>query len=373
MDRTILLIFQTPDYGGTRTFFFQLVKYLLERKYQIHLLVKKSEFTGDVPDFCKENGIVIHGFSDEIKLMPLDSFSNLKVDLLIAYNYLKQICFLRKIHKQIRPEFTIVSQGWPFIWFKALYLPGKVYFFSHVMPLHPLDRGNRLLLKIGLLRKNCTFVSVSDFCKGKIRKFWIENYPKIETIYNYYEKTLKTQSLKLKTSTDVAVLALSRVEEAKNPILWTELAKEILMVRPNVSFIWAGDGTLLEEARQTTIGEHRIQFIGFQTNVDELYAQSDIYFEPSKRESHGISVVGALAHGIPAIATSNGGTVESVIDGYNGYIVDVTDKKQMIDRLLKLIDNKKLRRDMGDRGHQRWKEMFTKEIWEQKMDKLLFI
>jgi len=367
--KNVFLVFQTPDYGGTRTFFFQLAQYLLERNYQIHLLVKTSEFTGIVPDFCKDKNIIVYRFDEEIKLMPLDSFRDFKTTLLITYNYLKQIFYLRKIHKKIRPEFTIVSQGWPFIWTKALYLPGKIYFVQHVMPLNPLDKGNLLLFKVGLLRKKCTFVSVSNFCRNKICEYWIGKYPKIEIIYNYYEQPKKY--LKITDSTDITILAIARVEDGKNPLLWIEMAKEVVNIRHNIRFIWAGDGTLLDEARKLTADTPNIKFIGFQSNVDELYARADIYFEPSKRESHGISVVGALAHGVPAIATSYGGTVETVIDGYNGYIVDVSNKTQMIDRLLKLIDDKELRTEMGCKGYQRWEEMFTRKIWEEKMDKLL--
>lgn len=370
LKKSIFLIYQTPDYGGTRTFFYQLAEYLLKRDYKIYLLVKVSEFTGEIPDYCSKNKILVLTWDDEIKLSPLDSFRNIKINLLISYNYLKQIFYLRGIYKKIKPEFTMVSQGWPFIWFKALFLPGKLYFFSHVMPLHPLDKGNLLLLKIGLLKRRCAFIAVSDFAGNKMRGYWVGKYKKLITIHNYFEPKAES-GIRNRKSETLTILALARVEDGKNPLLWIEIAKEIVNVHPHVRFIWAGEGSLLESAKKLTKDNKKIQFIGYHLKVDELYVSADIYFEPSKRESHGISVVGALAYGIPAIATSYGGTVETVIDDYNGYIVDVTDKEQMIDRLLKLIDDANLRDEMGKKGFQRWKEMFTKEIWEKKMDSLL--
>ena len=57
MNRTVLLIFQTPDYGGTRTVFFQLIKYLQNRGYQIYLLVKEDEFTDNISIYCKNKNI----------------------------------------------------------------------------------------------------------------------------------------------------------------------------------------------------------------------------------------------------------------------------------------------------------------------------
>ncbi len=199
------------------------------------------------------------------------------------------------------------------------------------------------------------------------KKFRHISKDKIKIIYNYVEikNFYPTNNKK-----QLTVLALARVEDGKNPLLWIEIAEEILKIRNNIKFIWAGDGSLLTKCIEKAQNNDDITFIGFQEDVDKLYSIADIYFEPSKREAHGISVVGAMAHSIPAIATNNGGTTESVKDEQTGYIVDVTNKEMMLDRLLKLIDNPALRQEMGTKANLRYKTMFTKTTWEQEMIKI---
>ena len=220
--KVVLLIFQTPDYGGTRSFFYQLIDYLQNRNYQVFLLVKKSEFTEKVSAYCKNNNINTYVFNKKnLQDVYLTSFWPVKISFLKTYNYIKQILYLRNLYKKVKPELTIISQGWPFVWFRGLYIPGKIYFFQHVMPLHPLDKGNKLLLKIGLLHQRCTFVPVSDFCLNKMRQYWIGNYSNAVTVHNFYEKQLNNSTTQqLNNSTTLTVIALARVEDGKNPLVW---------------------------------------------------------------------------------------------------------------------------------------------------------
>jgi len=278
--------------------------------------------------------------------------------------------FLFWSYIRIFPRLVFVSVGWPFTWFRILLLPGKKLYIQHVMPLHKLDRGNKLLLCTSLLTDKTQFISVSDFCGNKMKHFWLGKYKKLQTVYNYFEiKNDKPQGEPSRTK--LQVLALARVEEGKDPFLWIEIAKKISQSRTDVQFVWAGKGSLLEEARLRCKGYHNIQFIGFVEDVDALYASSDIYFEPTKREAHGISVVGAMAWGLPVITTPNGGTVESVIDGVNGYVVDTSDISVILERFNQLLNIDSLRADMGLEGKKRFEKMFTRRVWEEKMDQMI--
>lgn len=371
MNKNCLVIFQSPNNGGTRTYFFYLMEYLLEKNIQINLLVQRNEFSGVIPAFCYENNIQVTLFDEQIKDVKLYHFKSFKWTLLFCYNYLKQVAFLWRLWFEVRPQFTIISQGWPFMWFRALYLPGKKIFVQHVMPLHDMDKGNRFFLKLAMLLRQGTFISVSDFAQDKMRIHWLGTYKKVKTIYNFV--TIKDRTQVKKEGDYIHVLCLARVEEGKNPMRWIEVAKEITAKHSNVSFTWAGKGSLLDDAIAETTKDNQINFIGFVNNVDALYAKTDIYFEPSKREAHGISVVGAMAWGIPAIATKNGGTTESVKDGETGFIVDVTYKEEMIEKLEILINDSKLRKIMGDKGQKRHEALFTREIWEEEMNELIIL
>ena len=149
------------------------------------------------------------------------------------------------------------------------------------------------------------------------------------------------------------------------------MAKTI--IRQNkVKFIWAGDGPLLDVCK-SRIGEYDrelIQFIGFNSNVVLLYREAIIYFQPSLIENHSISVIEAMAYGIPCIVSNVGGLPESVHDGVNGYVVDVTDKAAMVEKIEILLSDEKLRSKFGEESVKMINNKFSKAIWYKKMNNL---
>ena len=136
-----------------------------------------------------------------------------------------------------------------------------------------------------------------------------------------------------------------------------------------VEFLWAGEGELLDDYRDKVKKENisRIKFLGFQKNIAELYTQSDIYFQPSLRESHGIAVVDAMIMGIPCVVSSAGGLPESVINEETGYVIDPSDIDAMVEKILKLLENEDLRKSLGEVGKEIYKTKFSHERWIKEM------
>ena len=61
--------------------------------------------------------------------------------------------------------------------------------------------------------------------------------------------------------------------------------------------------------------------MGELTTIDKFYSSIDVLINSGLGpESFGMSVVEALASGVPVVASSIGGTAETVIDGYNGWL-----------------------------------------------------
>jgi len=365
--KTVLLIFQSPQNYGTHTYFRHLTEYLNDRGMGIHLLVAEDEVDESVLKIIEKYNIKMTVFNKE-QIYPIyyRKGQSLKSWIYFLLHALKQIVFLLKIQRTINPKFTFISVGYPFIWFVGLSIPGKIYYIQHVMPGSELDTGNQFLLKIGFFMKRPHIIAVSDFCRKKMTTYWKIPEKRIKVIYNYYKGTDQVRRL----SDKIRILSLARADEVKNPVLWAELGNKICALRDDVVFIWAGDGNALHEAKAKVKDPAKVQFIGYRDDVSDLYANADIYFTPARSETHGISVVGAMFHGLPVIATDNGGTIESVSNGETGFIVDVANKDQMIDRLLQLIDNKMLRIEMGRKAKLRFEQLFTENIWSSKMDNL---
>jgi glycosyltransferase involved in cell wall biosynthesis len=103
-----------------------------------------------------------------------------------------------------------------------------------------------------------------------------------------------------------------------------------------------------------------------------IYAPLDVCVVPSRfREPFGLVAAEAGWAGLPVVAARRGGLPEIVADGETGFLVEAEQPKQLADQLQKLIQDPALRREMGEQGHERALEHFTRERMVNEIDELL--
>lgn len=101
------------------------------------------------------------------------------------------------------------------------------------------------------------------------------------------------------------------------------------------------------ELEEVCDGEY-IQWLGYRTDVLDLLKAAHIIAFPSYyKEGLPKSLIEATAIGRPIITTDSIGCRETVIDGYNGYLIPVKDSNALADRLQILFEDKKMRQNMG--------------------------
>ena len=85
--------------------------------------------------------------------------------------------------------------------------------------------------------------------------------------------------------------------------------------------------------------------------IDKLLNKSSIYLMTSYTESFGIVLIEAMSHGLPCVAFSSAeGANDLIINNENGYLVEDRDFEKMKDTIIKLIDSKELRTQLGEKG-----------------------
>jgi len=143
----------------------------------------------------------------------------------------------------------------------------------------------------------------------------------------------------------------------------------------NVKLLVIGDGRqkdiLMKQADD--IGEQKnIIFLGAREDVPELLQIMEVACLSSTHEGHSITLTEAMAAAKPVVATDVGGNPELVIDNVTGILVPPQNPDEMADALLKLLDNEKLRKSMGEAGRKRIKEKFSIENTVKEYEKLYF-
>lgn len=93
--------------------------------------------------------------------------------------------------------------------------------------------------------------------------------------------------------------------------------------------------------------EDAVIFAGVQNQgIEKFYAASDIHALLSSFDTFGMTVLEAMAAGLPVIISHNVGAKDLVVDGVHGYIVDKNSITEVADRILALLDDHR-RHGMG--------------------------
>lgn len=92
--------------------------------------------------------------------------------------------------------------------------------------------------------------------------------------------------------------------------------------------------------------------------VNSLQSASSVVIQKSQREGFGLVVSEALWKGTPVVASNVGGIPLQVIDGVNGFLQEPKDVRGFAESIIKLLENEKLRRDMGETGREHVKHNF---------------
>ncbi|MES2153983.1 MAG: glycosyltransferase family 4 protein [bacterium] len=148
------------------------------------------------------------------------------------------------------------------------------------------------------------------------------------------------------------VLFLSRLSRQKGPLSFLRAARRVLEIRPDTRFVMAGTGEMLGECIEYAL-EHgmgnRVQFTGFVGNADlaDVYAHHGLYVLPSVSEPFGISVLEAMATGLPTIVSHSCGVGEAL---HHVLRSDHDDVDEMARMIIALVDNAALREEMGRNG-----------------------
>lgn len=109
-----------------------------------------------------------------------------------------------------------------------------------------------------------------------------------------------------------------------------------------------------------------IEWMGYQREMFEVYAQSHVVVLPSYREGLPKSLIEACAVGRPIITTDVPGCRECVKEEYNGFLVPVKDSQSLAKRMLELANDESLRLEMGLNSRTYAEKEFSLEMVKEK-------
>lgn len=111
-------------------------------------------------------------------------------------------------------------------------------------------------------------------------------------------------------------------------------------------------------ARLSLTSDH-VRFLGYRSDVSSLLAMADFFVLPSLSEGLPMSILEAMAAGLPTVATPVGGIPELIASGVHGIHVPVHDPAALAVAMAELAGNEPLRKQMGRCAYARVRAEFS--------------
>ncbi len=160
---------------------------------------------------------------------------------------------------------------------------------------------------------------------------------------------------------DGPVVTVSRLSPEKGVDNIVRAAAIAIRQNPELRIEVAGDGPCLPEVRQmiAELGlEGQVSLLGTVRDVPSLLARAGLFVLPSRSEGVSLTLLEAMARGLPVVATKVGGTPEVVVDGETGILVPPEDPQALAEAIIRVRGDHEAARRMGEVGRRRVERLF---------------
>lgn len=194
--------------------------------------------------------------------------------------------------------------------------------------------------------KRCNAVIAPSTCVAEELQMY--GVPNVSVIPNAIEKAIfqplhAKQMLKIKFQIpDLAILVLGRLDKEKN---LRELLTAFSLIDkdiPSVELIFVGDGKekySLQQFSKVLGIDHQVRFLGIRKGQElvEIMNACDVYAITSRSETQSLSLLQAMACGLPVVAVSCGALPEIVQHNLNGFLVECGDTQAFARCFMELL------------------------------------
>jgi glycosyltransferase involved in cell wall biosynthesis len=224
---------------------------------------------------------------------------------------------------------------------------------------------------------NDLVIAVSDATRRFHRRLNFVSPRRIVTIHNFVGRDCRQADgdqvrAKIRREFGVGpdamlVGAVGNLEPRKGLTYLLRALQEVAAAEPLVRLVIVGGycpsehvGRLHQAAQELGIAS-RIIWTGHRDDVADILSALDVYVSASLEESLPLTILEALAAGLPVVATAVGGVPECIADGQTGLLVAPANSKALAAAILAVSRSAALRQQLGQAGRQFAVEHFSAE------------
>ncbi|ODS31313.1 MAG: putative glycosyltransferase [Candidatus Scalindua rubra] len=235
---------------------------------------------------------------------------------------------------------------------------------------------NYLLVELPLYHKSTEIIVVNHKLANSLKRFYFVDKEKTNLVFHGTNTEIFKPDKKLRDSikdkyrisTDCKILLIaSTVSKQKGFNLALIAFKKIFQTHPNIKLLVVGEGIYLEDlkrlAHQLNV-QNNVIFTGHVANEEifRYYNASDIFLLPTLRvEGFPRVLVEAMSCKKPIVASRIGGIPSIIDDGKNGLLITPGNTKELIDKILFLLNNKDFANKLAVNAREKAVKIFSLE------------
>ncbi len=302
------------------------------------------------------------------RILELPLRNSLNVD-----SALKLARFVRQ--NQIDIVHAHVARDYPLAASVARRAGARLVLTRHV--LFPLSRIHRLTL-----RRTSQVIAVSEAVAESLRAREIFHPDSIVCIHNgidvdRFAREAAHQSRPRKPQ-KLRVGMVGHLSAIKGQEDFIRAAAAVCSLRDDVEFIIAGEDKSrsgdnrhrLEDLIDELGLKKQITLVGWIADVATLLPTLDLFVSPSRSEPFGLSIVEAMAAGVPVIATMSEGAREIISDDQSGLLVPIGDPEALAREIGRVLSDPELSASLSANAKRVAEERFSLDQMVQKTEQV---
>jgi len=275
------------------------------------------------------------------------------------------------VHIHVANWLSFLRKVWYFQQARAARLPVVLHIHGdHFADFHDKSEASAALVRHAFER-SALVLALSERARRSFDE-WTGGRARTEVLYN--PVLLDGVGTGRPLAEPPVILFMGLVGDRKGVFDLVAVIPEILAAAPGTRFVFGGNGEVdrLRAAIAAAGVEGSCEVLGWVAGAAKVRAfeRASIYCLPSYSEGLPVSVLEAMAAGLPVVSTAIAGTPEAVRDGESGFLITPGDRAALAERLCCLASDASLRASMGQAGRALAEARFGSEAIAGRLRKL---
>lgn len=320
MKKRVTIILDSFTMGGAEHMVYELVKNLDKNHFDVSVICY----------MCKENTILARKIEEQFPIIYLNQLGH--ITPATVWRVVNAI-------QKTRPDVVHAHLGgaafgaiWSVLFRKPLVIT------VHTKPEKAFTKKIKVLIRWALNAGKAKLVAVSAENNALIKDYYRLDDGKCGCVNN----GINLHRFHHKEHTCFTLINVARQDENKNQAALLRCFARFHMDAPDSKLFLLGDGPSHKKLKLMVeeLGlAGAVTFTGNVANTEEYYAISDVYVQTSFREAMPLSVLEAMAAGLPIISTDVGGLTDVVQD--NGLLVPAGDDDALYAAIKRIYEQNK--------------------------------